>query len=160
MSLRVHAAVWMAAVAMAWLLVDPGTLSPSKAAVVGDPDPVRHVYPALLELHVARIHGNVWRTVARLRWLAEAMPGWVPIVVAGILDGIAARCARRCGLAAAPDLARLLSRHVLLALACVPGLWASLDLPAPAWAVAAWAIALSASLSFAISRVQGLGDPP
>jgi len=160
MSLRVHGALWMAAVAMAWLLIDSGTLSASKAPGVGEPDPIRHVYSALMDFHLARIHDNVWRTVARLRWLAESMPVWAPIVVAGVLDGIAGRCARRCSLAPAPDLARLLSQHVVLVLACVPGLWASLDMPAPGWAVAAWAIASSASLSFAISRVQGLGERP
>lgn len=157
MSLRVHAALWLAAIAMTWLLTDPGTLAEAMPARAGG-DPAAHLLSALMDFHVARIHANVWRSCGRLRWLAESMPGWVPVVVAGILDGIASRRARRCGLAPAPDRARLLSRHVLIALACVPALWASLDMPAPGWAVAAWAIAVSAFLSFAISRVQGLGE--
>jgi hypothetical protein len=94
-----------------------------------------------------------WRVVAvRLVLLACACAGCLPVIVAGAIDGLAMRRARRSVMAGGSLLARSVGGHLLVGLAFAPVLWAVLPLEAPVLALPAWALAVAATLSFTLSR--------
>jgi len=101
-----------------------------------------------------------WRIVIfRLALVACAGVVWVPIVAAGALDGLALRHARRSRLAAASPVAVAAGIHVSIGLAFAPVMWAALPLDAEPLVLAAWALTLSGTLSFTLSRAGSGGAP-
>jgi hypothetical protein len=103
---------------------------------------------------------SAWRIVVlRLALLACAGVAWVPMVVAGAVDGLVLRRARGGRLAAASPVAVAVGCHALIALGFAPVLWAALPLGAEPLALAGWALALAGTLSFTLSRA-GAGVAP
>jgi len=101
-----------------------------------------------------------WRlAVFRLALVACSGVVWVPMVVAGAIDGLALRRARRSRLAAASPVALAAGGHALIALGFAPALWAALPLGAEPIALAVWALTTSATLSFTLSRTGAGGTP-
>jgi hypothetical protein len=101
-----------------------------------------------------------WRIVTlRLAWLGCAAAMWLPVVVAGAIDGLAMGRARRSRHAPVSPLARAAGIHAVIALVFAPVLWAALPLDAEPLALAAWALATAAALSFTLSRMNGIGAP-
>lgn len=162
MSARAHAALWLAAIAVAWMSCGMGTDVALETARAATRTPLADLVGALLDIQGARVRSNVLHAGVALRVWWQFAPVWLPVVIAGGVDGMAARRARRCGLEAAPDLGRRLGGHALVALGFAPVLWASVAAAFAALTafaplvVSAWAIALSVALSFTLSRVQGL----
>jgi hypothetical protein len=145
------------ALALAWLVVGAGTeLAGARAGAAGA-EAIWKTFAAMLDVHMMRIQANMLRAALQLQSWADLAAAWSPVVLAGVLDGFAQRRARRCSLQAAPDVGLQLGRHALVALCFAPWLWASLDANLAPWGMGSWAIAVSASLSFTLSRVQGLG---
>jgi hypothetical protein len=157
MTARAHAALWLVAITMSWVFAGAlAVVEPETARAAGS-EVVRDMFRMLTDPQMARVRNNLLRTGFELRGWLELAPVWAPLILAGAVDGAASRRARRCGLEPAPELGLHLGQHALVALTFAPVLWASTGAnAAPAW-IGAWAIAMSASLSSTLSRVQGLG---
>ncbi|HEX4510551.1 MAG TPA: hypothetical protein VH328_10740 [Burkholderiaceae bacterium] len=155
MTVRFHAALWIVAIALAWLLGTPGLAPPSIQPAV-DPEALRHGF-ALVDAQLMRIQANLLRTLAALISWADLAPVWLPILLAAAIDGLALRRARRCGLLCAPDLSRRWGCHALVVGCFAPILSVSLAAALAPWWIAAWAAGMSCLVAFTLSRVQGLG---
>jgi len=179
MSLRVHAGLWMALIAFGVVLgrvpvaASPASMRMDGRAAASGIDTLQTDGPLRLDASEASSRG--------LRGLRDGVDaiaqGWhdrlgeierdaislirpregLALIIAGAVDGMARRRSRRCGLAPLSAGSRAVSLHALVALAFLPAAWAAwlpLDLPG---FNAPWAIAAAVAMSFALSRVQGVG---
>jgi hypothetical protein len=97
-----------------------------------------------------------WRLfIVRLRLLWGAVLLGLPLVVAGAVDGLAMRRARRSGRAAGSPVAGALGAHALVALMFAPLVWCALPLQTSAGAMALWLVATAAALAFTLSNAPG-----
>ena len=94
-----------------------------------------------------------WRTVVlRMALLAcEAARCW-PVLLAGLVDGLAMRRARRGRFPAMSPLASGAARHGMIVLVFAPMLWAALPMDVGPLALPAWALVFAGTLSFTLSR--------
>ena len=156
MTVRIHAALWIVAIALTWLLDAnvPDAIVPRPGA---DSELLRQALSALVDADLARVEAHWARVLATLAAGADLMPCWLPVVIAGVVDGLAARRARRCGLQPAPDVAFRWGCHALVVANFAPLLVAGTPAVVTPWLVTGWAGATSGLLAFTLSRVQGLG---
>lgn len=156
MTMRLHAALWIVAIALTWLL---GADAPDAVRwrPAADPELLRQGSWALVDADLARAEAHLARVLATLAEGAGLTPLWLPVVIAGVVDGLAARRARRYGLQPAPDVAFRWGCHALVVASFAPLLVAGTSTVATQWLVTAWGGATSGLLAFTLSRVQGLG---